>query len=160
MWNSSLEPIYPPLLIQDLVMLFSRRDFKVANREQLNGYILHLNLQFHETVLTGEVKWKLLSCVQLFVTQIDYTIYGILQATTLEWEAFPFSRVSSQPRLNPGLLHYRWIPYQLSHKGTPRILEWVAYPFSRGSSWPRNRTGVSCIESRFFTNWAIRKALS
>ena len=28
----------------------------------------------------------------------------------------------------PGLLHCRWILYQLSHKGSPRILEWVAYP--------------------------------
>ena len=46
-------------------------------------------------------------------------------------------------RLNPGLLHCRWILYQLSHKGNPRILEWVAYSFSRGSSLPRNRTGVS-----------------
>ena len=32
--------------------------------------------------------------------------------------------------LNLGLLHYRRILYQLSHKGSPRILEWVAYPFS------------------------------
>ena len=39
-----------------------------------------------------------------------------------------------------------------------RILEWVAVPFSRGSSWPRNRTWVSCIEGRFFNNWAIREA--
>ena len=31
---------------------------------------------------------------------------------------------------NPGLPHWRWILYQLSHKGSPRILEWVAYPFS------------------------------
>ena len=46
--------------------------------------------------------------------------------------------------LNPGLPHCRWIIYQLSHKGNPRILEWVAYPFSRGSSWPRNPTRVSC----------------
>ena len=54
--------------------------------------------------------------------------------------------------LNPGLPHCRWILYQLSHKGTPGILEWVAYPFSRGSSQPRNRTRVSCIAGRFFTN--------
>ena len=39
-----------------------------------------------------------------------------------------------------------------------RTLEWVAYPFSRGSSQPRDRTGVSCIAGRFFTNWAIREA--
>ena len=48
--------------------------------------------------------------------------------------------------------------YQLSHKASPRILEWVAYPFSSRSSQPRNRTGVSCIAGRFFTNWAIREA--
>ena len=60
--------------------------------------------------------------------------------------------------LNPGLQHCRCILYQLSHKESPRILEWVAYSFSRGSSWPRNRTGVSCIASGFFANWAIREA--
>ena len=47
---------------------------------------------------------------------------------------------------NPGLPHCRWIPYQLSHKGSPRILEWVAYPFSSGSSQPRNQTGVSSLQ--------------
>ena len=36
--------------------------------------------------------------------------------------------------LNPGLLHCRWVLYQLSHKGSLGILEWVAYAFSRGSS--------------------------
>ena len=55
---------------------------------------------------------------------------------------------------NPGLPHCRWILYQLSHKGSPRILEWVAYPFSSRSSWPRNQNGVSCIAGRFFTSWA------
>ena len=35
---------------------------------------------------------------------------------------------------NPGLPHYSWILYQLSHKGNPRILEWITYPFSSGSS--------------------------
>ena len=56
---------------------------------------------------------------------------------------------------HPGLLHCRWILYQLSHKVSPRILELIAYPFSRGSSWPRNRTGVFCIAGGFFTNWAM-----
>ena len=54
---------------------------------------------------------------------------------------------------NPALPHCRWILYQLSHQGSPRILEWVAIPFSSGSSQPRNRTGVSCIAGRFFTSW-------
>ena len=59
--------------------------------------------------------------------------------------------------LNLGLLHCRWILYQLSHKGSPRILEWIAYPFSSGSSWPRNWTRISCIAGGFFTNWAMRE---
>ena len=62
---------------------------------------------------------------------------------------------------NPGLPHCRWILYQLSHKGSPKILEWAADPFSSGSSWPRNWTGVSWIAGRFFTKWArLRKALN
>ena len=42
------------------------------------------------------------------------TVHGILQARTLEWVAFPFSKGSS-----PGLPHCRQILYQLSHKGSP-----------------------------------------
>ena len=38
------------------------------------------------------------------------------------------------------------------------ILEWVAISFSRGSSQSKNRTQVSCIVGRFFTNWATREA--
>ena len=68
---------------------------------------------------------------------------------------------------NPCLPHCRGILYQLRHKGSLSMLEWVAYPFSRGSSRPGNRIGVSCIAGGFFTNtggfftnWAIREALT
>ena len=60
--------------------------------------------------------------------------------------------------LNPGLLNFRQILYQLSHQGSPRILEWLAYLFPSGSSQPRNQTWVSCIAGRFFTSWATSKA--
>ena len=59
--------------------------------------------------------------------------------------------------LNTGLPHCRWILYELSHQGSPRVLEWVTYPFSSGSSRSRNPYGVSCIAGRFFTNWATRR---
>ena len=39
-----------------------------------------------------------------------------------------------------------------------RILGWVAISFSRGSSQPRNRTQVSSIAGRFFTDWAMWEA--
>ena len=54
-------------------------------------------------------------------------------------------------RSNPGLPHCRWLLYQLSHKGCPRVLEWVVYPFSTGPSWPRNWAKVSSIAGGFFT---------
>ena len=38
------------------------------------------------------------------------------------------------PGFNPGLPHFRWILYCLSHQRSPRILEWVAMPSSRGSN--------------------------
>ena len=59
---------------------------------------------------------------------------------------------------NPCLPHCRWILYQLSHKGSPRIQEGVAYPFSSRSSRPRNLTRVSCTAGGFCTNWAMREA--
>ena len=52
--------------------------------------------------------------------------------------------ISPTQRLNPGLPRCRWILYQLSQEGSPRILEWVAYPFSSRSSQSRNQTRVSC----------------
>ena len=84
---------------------------------------------------------------------LDYTVHRILQAGILEWVAFPFSGgIFPTQGSNLGLPHCRWIPYQLSHKRSPTILEWVAFPFSSISSQPRNRTRVSCIAGRFFTN--------
>ena len=47
-------------------------------------------------------------------------------------------RIFPTQKSNQGLPHCRWILYQLSHKGNPRILEWLAYSFSRGSFQPRN----------------------
>ena len=32
---------------------------------------------------------------------MDYTVHGIVQARILEWIAFPFSRESSQPGIEP-----------------------------------------------------------
>ena len=92
---------------------------------------------------------------------MDYTVHGILQARTLEWVAFPFSRGSSQTRDRTQVSHIAGGFFtSWATKGSPRILKWVAYPFSRGSSSDKNQTMVSCIVGRFFTNWAIREIMS
>ena len=91
------------------------------------------------------------SCLTLCYL-MDYTVHRILQARILEWvgSLSLLQGIFPTQGLNPGLPHCRWILYQLSHMGSPRILERVAYLFSSGSSWPRNRTRVSCISGGFF----------
>ena len=82
---------------------------------------------------------------------MDYTVHGILQVRILEWGLFLLQGIFPTQESNPGLLHCRWILYQLSYMGSPRTLEWVAYPFSSGSSRPRDQALISCIAGRFFT---------
>ena len=69
---------------------------------------------------------KVIQSCPTLCDSMNYTVHGILQARILEWVAFPFSRGSAQLRIKTGLLHYRRILYQLSHKESPRIQEWVA----------------------------------
>ena len=44
------------------------------------------------------VKVKVSQLCLTLCNPMDYIVHGILQAKTLEWVAFPFSRGSSQPR--------------------------------------------------------------
>ena len=103
-----------------------------------------------------------LSCAQLFVTpwtvarQAPLSMGFSRQNTGVSCHGL-LQGIFPTQGLNPGLLHCRWILYQLSYQGSPRILEWVCYLFSRGSSRPRNQTGVSCIIGGFLTSWAIRE---
>ena len=100
-----------------------------------------------------KVKGKVTQLCPILCDPIKFSREYWVGRLSLLWGIFPTQG------LNPGLPHCRWILYQLSHRGSPRILEWVACPFSRGSSRPRNWTGVCCIAGEFFTNWAIREAL-
>ena len=94
-----------------------------------------------------------LSVVSDSLRPMDCTVHGIPQARILQWESlFLLQGIFPTQGSNPGLPHCRWILYQLSHKGSPRILEWVASPFSSRSSQPRNRTRASCIVGEFYTN--------
>ena len=124
-------------------------------------------------------KWKSPSLVPLFATMLlhpwdfpgmstgvgchfllQWTVQSMQFSRAEYWSGYllPSPDTLPKPGSNPGLPDFRQILYQLSHKGSPRILEWVAYPSSSGSSQTRNRTGVSCMAGRFFTNWAIREA--
>ena len=90
------------------------------------------------------------SCLTL-CNPMDYTVHGILQIRmdlyspwnspdqNTEMDSLSLLQgIFPTQGSNPGLLLTRWILYQLSRKGSPRIMEWVAYPFSRRSSQLRN----------------------
>ena len=102
--------------------------------------------------------WKSFSHVRLFATHGLYSPWNSPVQNTGVGSLSLLQGIFPTQGLNPGLLHCRWILYQLSHKGSPRILEWVAYLFSNGSSWPRSWIRVSCIAGGFFINWAISES--
>ena len=69
-------------------------------------------------LLTLQVKWKSLSCVRLFVTLWNSP------GQNAGAGSFPLLQgIFPTQGSNPGLPHCRWILYQLSHQGSPRILE-------------------------------------
>ena len=103
------------------------------------------------------VKWKSLSHVQLFVTPWTIQSMEFSRPNTGVGSLSLLQGIFATQELNPGLPHCRQILYQLSYKGSPRIQGWVAYLFSSRSSRSKNRTRVSCIAGRFFTNWATRE---
>ena len=117
-----------------------------------------------ESINVRTMKAKVAQSCPTPYNPMDHRVHGILQARIRQWVVwivFPCSRgIFLTQRWNPGLLHGRWILYQLSHKVSPRILEWVAFPFSSRFSQPRNWTGVSCIAGGFVTYWAIRETIS
>ena len=90
---------------------------------------VHVSFQIRVLIVSGYVpRSGFLDHVKVKVTQscptlcdpMDYTVHGILKARILEWVAVPFSRgIFPTQRLDPGLPHYRWILYQLSHQGSP-----------------------------------------
>ena len=48
---------------------------------------------------------------------------------------------------NPGLLHCRWILYQLSHRGSPRLLEWEPIPSPAGLPDPGIKPGSPALQA-------------
>ena len=63
------------------------------------------------------MKVKVAQLCPTLCNPMDHTVCGILQARILEWVAgcSPLQRIFPTQALNQGLLHCRWILYQLSY---------------------------------------------
>ena len=140
-------------------------------------------LSFRKSRIRWLLTWSL-SHVQLFATL--WTIQSMEFSRSEYWvgSLFLLQGIFPTQGLNPGLLHWRQILYQLSHQGSPRILEWVAIPgiepgspalqanslqtdlsvqFSSVQSLSRVQLfatpwTAACQASLSITNWAIREA--
>ena len=131
------------LLIVPLNWISSQSDhYQDCSLIQTDSYVFSIYLMITYYVYEQNTH----SCVWLFAT--PWTVHGTLQARILEWVIVPFSRASSQPRQgsNPGLLHCRWILYQLSYQGNPYINAAVANLLGTGDWFCRkqsfHRSGV------------------
>ena len=72
---------------------------------------------------SSRMRAQFLRRVQFFATPRTVvppgpSVHGIAQARILEWVVIPFSKGSSQPGLNSGLLHGRQILSCLNHQGS------------------------------------------
>ena len=83
-----------------------------------------------------------------------WTIWSMEFSQPEYWVGLPWPPPGDlpNPEIKPRSPALRWILYQLSHKGSPRILEWVAVSFSRRFSQPRDQTQVSRITGGFVTS--------
>ena len=114
--------------------------------------------EYESWTIKKVVKAKSFSCARLSVTPwtIAYEVPPSMEFSRQEyWSGLSFPSPGDLPNLgieprSPSL-QVDSLPAKPC-KRSPRILEWVAYSFSNGSSRPRNRTRVSCIAGRFFTN--------
>ena len=92
-------------------------------------------------------KWecKSLVRVQVFATHRLHSPWNSPGQNTGVGSVFLLRGIFPTQGSNPGLPHSRQIPYQLSHKGSPRTLEWVAYPFSaiREAQWRATQLTLS-----------------
>ena len=118
--------------------------------------IVFLTLNFTYSLLS---EMKVTQPCPTLCDSMDYIVHEILQARILEWVAFPFFRGCSQLRDPAQVSHIAGDSLPGEPQGKPKNTGVDSLPFSRGSFQPRDRTGVSCIAGRFFTNWAIREDL-
>ena len=72
-----------------------------------------------DKLLFESEKWKLLSCVRIFVTHGIHSPWNTLSQNTGVGTCSILQRIFPTQGLNPGLPHCRQILYQLSHKGGP-----------------------------------------
>ena len=87
-------------------------------------FIVRIKWWFKKLIQTSNRKWKWKS---LSPVSLLYSPWNSPGQNTGVGSLYLLQGIFPTQGSNPVLPHCRWILYQLSHKGTPRILEWVLY---------------------------------
>ena len=124
-------------------------DLAAAAGDKMFPFLGIYLLRRNKKLWTHKAKVKVAQLCPTLWDPMDYTVHGILQARILEWVAFPFSQgIFPTQGLNPGLLHWRRILYQLSHKGrrehTKSICKYIQHLYIIVKNWMQLRCAFSC----------------
>ena len=84
-------------LVKELILEAEKRKIYVTQWQKSKDN-LECKQQAYWACISQEVKVTFTHACLTLCNPMDYTVHGILQASILEWVAFPFSRGSSQPR--------------------------------------------------------------
>ena len=138
--GSSVHRILQARILEWVAISFSRGSSWPRNRTWVSCIAGPL-----PTEPQGKLKVKVTQSCPTLSDPMDYTVHRILQARTLEWVAFPFSRGSSQPR--------DWT--QVSHVAGGFFTSWVRlisilYPViwtwkSELSVWNNYSNSIPCF---------------
>ena len=79
---------------------------------------------------TGNAKVKATQLCPTLCDSMEYSLWNSPGQNTGVGSLSLLQGIFPTQRSNPDLPHCRQIPYQLSHKGSPKPPGWVAYPFS------------------------------
>ena len=82
------------------------------------------------------------------------SVHGILQATTLEWVAMPFSRDLPNPGMEPGSPHCRQLLYCLATREAQNTVSWLG--IRRGST-PRKSAMLTIMPTMLHHKFIRKK---
>ena len=69
-------------------------------------------------------QWKMSKCLCLSLELVDFNLLFLKARILYSVASSLLQGIFPTQGLNPGLLHFRQILYQLSHQGSPRIWSW------------------------------------
>ena len=126
-------PVCPSYWHQTSILIFKTLNIIEILQYLLTCLFFYLLFNMFINIYKERERERLVKVTLLFVTPMDYTVYGILQARILEGVVFLFSRASSQPKDQTQVSHIAGRFFTRGATGKPRntgvgslsLLQWI-----------------------------------